>query len=196
MCQSFSPCHWLESLRQKVAREALSQQISLRAEPTSAPTQPPLLLKIKIAREALLKSTLYVSQRGPRASRTWTTFLVFFSLEKYFSLFDFLWNDEDYKISNSILLISFRIAGYLEFWRIIWFFSSKPPCGCKVSVCLVCLSISISVCPSVYHHPSTSNRPIGAPLRTWSFLKADVFSSLCKILRCSNHHCEKFIIWG
>lgn len=81
MCQSFSPCHWLESLRQKVAREALSQQISLRAEPTSAPTQPPLLLKIKIAREALLKSTL--------------------------------------------------IAGYLEFWRIIWFFSSKPPCGCK-----------------------------------------------------------------
>lgn len=51
----------------KVAREALSQQISLRAEPTSAPTQPPLLLKIKIARAALATSTVYVSQRGPPA---------------------------------------------------------------------------------------------------------------------------------
>ncbi|CAM2116422.1 unnamed protein product [Caretta caretta] len=58
MCQSFSACHWLESLRQKVARAALSQQISLREVETSAPTHSPLLLKSKSLGQILQRPTL------------------------------------------------------------------------------------------------------------------------------------------
>lgn len=50
--------------------------------------------------------------------RTLAYFLIFCSLKKNFFflvVFDFSWKGEDCKVSNSILLVSFRIAGYLEF---------------------------------------------------------------------------------
>lgn len=100
----------------KVAREALSQQISLRAEPTSAPTRPPLLLKIKIARAALTRVYFCMYRREAHA-RFQLQLLSFFSVLKFlfFVVFDFLWKSGHCEVYNSILLISFRLAGYLEF---------------------------------------------------------------------------------
>lgn len=69
MCQSLSPCHWLESLRQKVAREALSQQSSPREVETSAPTHPATIIKNKITRPTPAPPALYVPSAAPEHPR-------------------------------------------------------------------------------------------------------------------------------